>query len=157
MRRRHSSTVSVPPRPIVRRKEISPEFIWSVSASSDHCWPACWLAVPSNVLDIDENTEWSSRAPAWIRFDLGASAPCVSRIELLPSLSDAAGSAECRVMLGMHLAAMETVVVMRGNCDHRKWIDCTLNQSRRARFVEIHTVNAPKWTGWIRIRIWTEC
>jgi hypothetical protein len=155
MRRRHSSTV--PPRPIVRRKEILPEAVWAVTASSDHCWPACWLTTPYRALERDENTEWNSRSPAWIRFDLGPSAPCVSRIELLPSLADEAGYAECRVQLGMHVAEMETVMVMRGSCGHRKWFDCTLNQSRRARFVEIHTDNAPQWTGWIRVRLWAEC
>ena len=155
MRRRN--TMQLSPRPVVRRKEIPPECIWSVSASSDYSWPSCWLAAPSNVIDRDETTEWSSRSPAWIRFDLGASAPCVSRIELLPSLTDEVGFADCRVSMGMTVTAMEVAMTMSGSCGHRKWIDCTLNQSRRARFVEIHIANAPKWAGWVRIRIWTEC
>ena len=153
MRRRHQHHE---PRLIVRRKEITPECIRAVSASTDYSWPACWTSTPSNVLDRDETTEWSTRSPAWIRLDLGPSAPCVSRIELLPSMTDQGGSAECRIMMGMHMAAMDPVMIMGGICAHRRWLECNLNQSKRARYVEIHTVDAPKWTGWIRIRVWTE-
>ena len=155
MRRRGNQAES-PICHFVHRKEIAPECIWSVAASTDYSWPACWMVSQPNVLSLDDSAEWNAKAPAWIRFDLGPSAPCISRIELLPSMS-APGVAEHRIRIGMDVASMETVLIIGGNCSHRKWLECTLHQSRRTRFVEIHTLAAPKWTGWVRIRIWMEC
>ncbi len=152
---RRRRTIESSTRPIIRRKEIPKERIWSVSASSDHSWPACWIANPYNVLDCDETRVWNSRsfAPAWIRFDLGPSCPCVSRIDLMSSMDP--GPAEHRILMGTHLSAMETVMIIGGEC-REKWLECLLPQSRRTQYVEIHTMLSPGWVSWARIRIWTE-
>jgi len=141
-----------------RPEEVAPESIWAVSASSDYAWPAAWIACPSNVLDADESTLWNARAfaPAWIRFDLGPAAPCVARLELLPSMAPTEGETEHRIQMGTSLSNMSTAMTLAGTCRDRDWIVCKLSQSRRARFVQILTTRSPSWVAWVRIRIWIE-
>lgn len=152
MRHRHER------KPPKQQEEVAPENIWAVTASSDYVWPAAWIACPSNVLDADETTMWNARAfaPAWIQFDLGPSAPCVSRIELLPSMEPAEGDIEHRISMGMCLSNMTTAVTFSGRGRDRDWIVCKLPQSRRTRFVRVLTTASPSWVAWIRIRLWIE-
>jgi hypothetical protein len=145
-------------RPPKHQEEVAPENIWAVTASSDYKWPAAWIACPSNVLDLDETTMWNARtfAPAWIRFDLGPSAPCVTRLELLPSMKPTEGEIEHQIQMGTSLCNMSTAVTINGKGGDREWIVCRLPQSRRTRFLEVLTTRSPSWVAWVRIRIWVE-
>ena len=145
-------------KPPERKTEVAPENIWAVTASSDYTWPAAWIACPSNVLDADESTMWNARAyaPAWIRFDLGPSAPCVVQLELLPSMDPESGETEHQIRMGMCPSGMGTVLTLKGNSKNREAITCRLPQGRRTRFVEVLTTRSASWVAWIRIRLWVE-
>jgi hypothetical protein len=152
----NNSTDQLRKRPKCR--EIPPERVFSVLSSSSMDL-FCWLLTPaSQVLDPDETTMWNSRsfAPAWIRLDLGMSAPCVCKVELLPSMEPREGLVEHRIKMGMHLSSLESVVTISGECKDRRWIQISLPQSRRTRFLEIFTVHSPSWVAWVRIRVWVE-
>lgn len=142
-----------------RIEEILPSEVRCVRASSDSSWPACWISRPANVLLSDEGTMWNARsfAPAWIRLDLGESAPYIARIDLLPSMEPKDGKVTHIVRIGMNLHQMETVVTMKGEWADRQWAGCTFPEHyRRARYVEILTMDSPSWVAWIRVRIWKE-
>lgn len=101
---------------------------------------------------------WNARsfAPAWIRFDLGHTAPPIERLELLPSMEPKTGTVEHRIRVGQTASSLDTVAIIGGPCRDREWIRCKFPQARRARFVEIFTTKSPSWVAWIRVRIWTE-
>jgi hypothetical protein len=128
----------------------------AVSASSDHAWPASWIASPLNVLDQDPAYIWNSyaMAPGWIRLDLGQPRT-VRRLELLPSMAPYSGLAEHRIRLGTTEGKLRTASVLYRECRDREWIVHTLEQGidNKARFVEILTTTSPSWVAWVRIRI----
>ena len=139
--------------------EILADQVLSVAASSDSSWwPSILLFTrPDNVLSPDPNVMWNARsfAPAWIRFDLGRLMPCVSRMDLLPSMQPD-GFVVHRIRMGMYSDRMEEVARLSGMCSDRTWIRFRLPHSRRARYVEVMTVESPSWVAWIQIRLWQD-